>query len=69
MPILLIVILAIIIAQVDFWNTLQAILGAVARVVLLALLIAAARALGVYMPDRVVDTCGPGRSVCGSTTR
>jgi membrane protein YdbS with pleckstrin-like domain len=42
MPILLILILAIIIAQVGFWKTLGSILGAIAMIVLLVLLVVAA---------------------------
>lgn len=45
MPILLILILALIIAQVGFWNTLGSILGAIAMIVLLVVLAAAAVAL------------------------
>ncbi|TCT13305.1 hypothetical protein EDC22_101168 [Tepidamorphus gemmatus] len=45
MPILLILILALIIAQVGFWNTLGSILGAIAMIVLLMVLAAAALAL------------------------
>jgi hypothetical protein len=44
-PILLILILALIIAQVGFWNTLGSILGAIAMIVLLMVLAAAALAL------------------------
>ena len=54
MPILLIIVLAIIIAQVGFWNTLQAVLGALAMIVLLILLVAAAVGLGVYILVRRV---------------
>jgi len=54
MPILLMVVLAIIIAQVGFWNTLQAILGALAMIVLLVLLVAAAIGLGIYILIRRV---------------
>ncbi len=54
MPILLIVVLAVIIAQVGFWNTLQAVLGAVAMLELLALLVAAAIGVAVYMLVRRV---------------
>lgn len=54
MPIILIVVLAIIIAQVGFWDTLQAVLGAVAMLVLLALLVAAAIGLVVYLLVRRV---------------
>ena len=54
MPLLLLVVLAIIIAQVGFWNTLQAILGALAMIVLLVLLVASAIGLGVYILIRRV---------------
>ncbi len=42
MPILLILILAIIIAQVGFWKTLGSILGAIAMIVLLIFLVVVA---------------------------
>jgi len=45
MPILLILILAIIIAQVGFWKTLGSILGAIVMIVLLVVLVGLA--LGV----------------------
>ncbi len=53
MPILLILILALIIAQVGFWNTLGSILGAIAMIVLLVVLAVAAVALaGMIMYGR-----------------
>jgi len=42
MPIILILILAVIIAQIGFWKTLGSILGAIAMIVLLVVLCAAA---------------------------
>ncbi len=55
MPLLLlIVVLAVIIAQVGFWNTPQAVLGAVAMLVLLVVLVAAGVALGIYVLVRRV---------------
>ncbi len=45
MPLLLFLILVIMIAQLGFWNTFQAILGGVAMLVLLALLGIAALAV------------------------
>ena len=45
MPIILILLLALIIAQIGFWKTLGAILGAVAMIVILVIL--AVLALGV----------------------
>lgn len=56
MPILLILILALIIAQVGFWNTLGSILGAIAMIVLLVVLGVAAVALaGKILLDRTRD--------------
>jgi hypothetical protein len=46
MPLLLFVILVILIAQVGFWNTFQAILGGVAMIALFVLLAAALLVLG-----------------------
>ena len=39
MPILIIVLIAILIAQIGFWDTMGAVLGATAMVILLGLLI------------------------------
>lgn len=54
MPILLIILIAILVAQVGFWDTLAALLGAVAVVVLFFLVLAAAVALGAYLLFRRV---------------
>jgi hypothetical protein len=48
MPILIIILLAVIIAQVGFWDTLGALLGAAAMMVLFVLLLAATVALVAY---------------------
>lgn len=56
MPILLILILALIIAQVGFWNTLGSILGAIAMIVLLVVLgLAAVALIGKILLDRTRD--------------
>ena len=53
MPILLILILALIIAQVGFWKTLGSIVGAIAMIVLLVLLVILAFAVvGLILPRR-----------------
>lgn len=52
MPLLLILLLAILIAQIGFWDTLGAILGAVGVLVLFALLAAAAAAVAGYLVIR-----------------
>ena len=49
MPILLIILLAILVAQVGFWDTFSALFGAVAIVVLFFAVLAAAIALAGYM--------------------
>lgn len=49
MPILLIVLLAILIAQIGFWDTLAALFGAVGIVILFFLVLAAAIALAGYL--------------------
>ncbi|HYH18852.1 MAG TPA: hypothetical protein VD995_09570 [Azospirillum sp.] len=46
MPLVLLVILAILIAQIGFWDTLGALLGGVAMIVLLILLLGALLVLG-----------------------
>jgi hypothetical protein len=52
-PILLILILALIIAQVGFWKTLGSILGAIAMIVLLVFLVILAFAVvGLIMTRR-----------------
>ena len=47
MPLLILLLLVLLIAQIGFWDTLGAILGAVGMVVLLIVLAGAALALGV----------------------
>jgi hypothetical protein len=54
MPIILIVILAILIAQVGFWDTLGAVLGAAAMMALFVLLIVALAVLAGYLLFRRV---------------
>ena len=49
MPIILIILLAILIAQVGFWDALGAILGAAAMVVLFVVLLVTAAAIAVYL--------------------
>ncbi|MEQ8698100.1 MAG: hypothetical protein RLT05_16295 [Bauldia litoralis] len=46
MPVLFFILLIILIATVGFWETLGAIVGAVAMIVLLVILIAAVAAIG-----------------------
>lgn len=54
MPLLLFLILVILIAQLGFWNTLGAILGAAAMLVLLGLLVVAGLAVaGMILADRL----------------
>jgi hypothetical protein len=48
MPILIIILLAVIIAQVGFWDTLGGLLGAAAMMLLFVLLLAATVALVAY---------------------
>lgn len=47
MPILIIVLIAILIAQIGFWDTVGAVLGATAMVILLGLLIIGVIALSI----------------------
>jgi uncharacterized membrane protein YkvI len=54
MPILLIILLAILVAQVGFWDSLAALFGAVGIVILFFLVLAAAVAIGVYLLFRRV---------------
>ncbi len=54
MPIILLIIFAILIAQVGFWDALGAVLGAVAMLVLFLLLLAAAAAIAAYLVFRRV---------------
>ena len=49
MPLLLIVVLVVLIAQIGFWDTLGAVLGAAAMIILLVVLVGAAVAIGGYM--------------------
>ena len=49
MPIILIILLAILIAQVGFWDALGAILGAAAMLVLFVVLLVTAAAIAVYL--------------------
>jgi hypothetical protein len=51
-PILLIVLIAILIAQIGFWDTLGAILGALGVLILFILVLGAAVALAGYMAYR-----------------
>jgi uncharacterized membrane protein len=51
-PILLILLIAILIAQIGFWDTLGAILGALGVVILFVLILAATVALAGYMGYR-----------------
>jgi hypothetical protein len=46
MPLLLIVLIAILIAQIGFWDTIGVMLGAVAAVVLFVIILAAAVVVG-----------------------
>ena len=52
MPVLFFILLIVLIAQFGFWNTLSAILGAVAMLVLLAIIIVALIAVGGYIAVR-----------------
>lgn len=54
MPLLLILLLAILIAQIGFWDTLGALLGAVGVLVLFVLIAAAAAAVAGYLMIRRV---------------
>jgi hypothetical protein len=49
MPILFFILLVVLIAQVGFWNTLGAILGAAAMIVLLIVIIVAVVVIGGFM--------------------
>jgi NADH:ubiquinone oxidoreductase subunit K len=49
MPLLLILLLAILIAQIGFWDTLGAVLGAIGVIILFLLIAAAAVAVAVYI--------------------
>jgi uncharacterized membrane protein len=54
-PLLLIVLIAILIAQIGFWDTLGAILGAVGVLVLFVLIFAAALVVAGYLVFRRVQ--------------
>jgi hypothetical protein len=47
MPILIVVLIAILIAQIGFWDTMGAVLGATAMLILLGLLIVGVIALSI----------------------
>jgi len=49
MPLLLFIIVVVLVAQIGFWDTLQAILGAVAMVVLVVILAIVALAVLAYL--------------------
>ncbi len=54
MPILIIVLLAIAIAQIGFWDTLQAIFGAIGIIILFWVIVAAlAASVAAYFYSRV----------------
>jgi hypothetical protein len=52
MPILLIVLIAILIAQIGFWDTLGALLGAVAAIMLFFVVLIAAVVVAAYLAYR-----------------
>ncbi len=52
MPILIFLVLVILIAQIGFWDTFQALLGGVAMIVLLILLAGGLVALAIYAAVR-----------------
>jgi hypothetical protein len=52
MPLLILLILVILIAQIGFWDTFAAILGSVLMILLLMLLLAGLVALGVILVAR-----------------
>lgn len=54
MPILILIVLAILIAQIGFWDTFQAVLGGIAMIVLLILLALSLVALAAYVAFRRV---------------
>ena len=49
MPILLLILIAVLVAQIGFWDTLGALQGATAVMALFVLILAGAVALGAYM--------------------
>lgn len=56
MPILIILILAVLIAQIGFWDTFSAILGGIAMVILFVLLFAALVVLAGFLAYRRTRT-------------
>jgi membrane protein YdbS with pleckstrin-like domain len=52
MPILLIILVAILIAQIGFWDTLGALLGAVAAIALFFIVLVAALVIAAYLAYR-----------------
>ena len=54
MPIILIILLAILVAQIGFWDTLGAMLGAVAVLGLFIVILAAAAIIAAYLIYRRV---------------
>jgi hypothetical protein len=52
MPIIFIILLVVLIAQVGFWDTLGAVLGAAAMLALFVVLAVVAAAVGVYLVVR-----------------
>lgn len=56
MPIIIILILAVLVAQIGFWDTFSAILGGIAMVVLLVLLFAALIVLAAFLAYRRAQT-------------
>lgn len=55
MPIILLILLAILIPQVGFWDALGAVLGAAAMLVLFVMVVVAAVAVGGYLLFRRVQ--------------
>lgn len=54
MPILLIILIAVLVAQIGFWDTLGALLGATAVIGLFVVILLATAALAVYLIYRRV---------------
>jgi hypothetical protein len=54
MPILIFLVLAVLIAQIGFWDTFQALLGGIAMIVLLILLAGGLIGLAIYVAVRRV---------------
>jgi hypothetical protein len=62
MPLIIILILAVLIAQIGFWDTFSAILGGIAMVILFVLLFAALVVLAGFLAYRRAQTrWGSGR--------